>query len=420
MRKKNNIKNRLIIMSLAAVLGVNTIPAYAATLGSGSQSYRISVLKAIGAADSGYDTEEICTRADFAKLLVLSSTYKDTANTLITSAAANDVASTYSGAQYIKTALTNGWMRTRLGGRFAPEEAVTLNDAVRAVIKLLGYEDSDFSSNISQERLSLFKSLKLSDGVNASKGTDTLTKRDSINIIYNLLRTNTKGGGSIYGSAIDLTLGSDGELNATNVIESNLSGPLLIKSVDELKKSIPFDLSGAAYYLNGQNSGQFGRMYLESQIRSNGWVIVYYNESARTIWAYGSDTGNNTYHCVQGKVTSIVYDNENIAAPSAVYIDSVKYTLNSSEVKFMFSLNGDIGVGDYCVLICRTTYDPNDDGEDNSNPYAVAVVKWNRNTDGSTVGTIIAENSGHYKSKAEPGSAGGANSSGSTGTESGS
>ena len=406
MNRSKNLTKKFLIMTLATVLGSNSIPAYAVTLGNGSQSYRISVLKAIGAADSGFDTDEACTRAAFAKLLVLSSTYKDTAGAAITSAASNDVPASYNGAQYIKTALVNGWMRTRLGGRFAPEEAVTLNDAARAALKLLGYEDSDFSSNISQERLSLFKSLGLGDGVNASNGTDTLTKRDCINIIYNLLKTETKGGGNIYGSAIDLTLAADGELNATNVIENNLSGPLLIKNVSELKTMIPFDISGATYYLNGQNSGEFGRMYLESQIRSNGWVIVYYNESAKTIWAYGSDTGNNTYHCVQGKVTSIIYDNENIAAPSAVYIDSVKYTLNSSDVKFMFSLNGDIGVGDYCVLICRDTSDSESDTDDSTNPYAVAVVKWNRNTDGSTVGTIIAENSGHYSSKASAGTAG--------------
>lgn len=392
------LKKGLFLLTASGLIMANSMSSFSAvTLGSGSQSYRTSVLKAAGIADSSYETDEICTRADFARLMVLSSSYSKTADITLTSAAANDVPSTYAGAQYIKTALTNGWMRTRLGGRFAPEEAVTLNDAAKAALKVLGYEDSDFSSNVSQERLSQFKSLKLNDGISASNGTDTLTKKDAINVIYNLLRTSTKSGGSIYGTALDFTLASDGELNATNVIESNLSGPLLIKSVDELKTSLPLDYKSTAttIYLNGQNTGEFGKMYLESQIRSNGWVIIYYNEASNTIWAYGSDTGNNTYICVQGKVTSIIYENENIAAPSAVYINSVKYTLGSSDAKFMFSLNGEIGVGDYCVLICRNTTSDDVD-EDTTDQYAVAVVKWDRGTSNTTVGTIIAENAGRY------------------------
>ena len=147
-------KSLFLITAIGLMLSQHVTSFSAVTLGSGSQSYRTSVLKAAGIADSSYETEETCTRADFAKLLVLSSSYSDNANTVLTSAAANDVPSTYDGAQYIKTALTNGWMRTRLGGRFAPEEAVTLNDAAKAALKVLGYEDTDFSSNISQERLS--------------------------------------------------------------------------------------------------------------------------------------------------------------------------------------------------------------------------------------------------------------------------
>ena len=151
------IKKGIFLFAASGLIMTNTVNSLAAvTLGSGSQSYRTSVLKAAGIADSSYETDELCTRADFAKLMVLSSSYSETANTTLTSAAANDVPSTYAGAQYIKTALTNGWMRTRLGGRFAPDEAVTLNDAAKAALKVLGYEDSDFSSNVSQERLSKF------------------------------------------------------------------------------------------------------------------------------------------------------------------------------------------------------------------------------------------------------------------------
>lgn len=381
----------------AAVICISGVPmsSQAVTLGSGSQSYRIGVLNAIGTADSSYDSDEPCTRAQFARLLVLSSTYKDTIQTELTSAAANDVPATYDGVQYVKTALARGWMRTRLGGNFAPEEPVTLNDAAKATITILGYTDEDFTTNVSQERLALFKSLNLNDGIGASNGADQLTKRDCINIIYNLLRTNTKGSGSIYGAALDLSLSADNELNATSVIETALTGPILCKTVDEFHNCAPFDISDATYYFNGKNSGMFGKMYIESQITHQGWVIIYYNANTRTIWAYGSDNGNNGYIGIRGKVTSIVYEDDNIAAPSAVYLDSEKYTLNNADVKFMFSMSGPIKVGDYCVLVCKDTADPEAENFV-SELYAIAVIKWDANADGSHTGTIFAQNAGKY------------------------
>lgn len=398
MVKKHLFRSGLAALAVFSAVCCFSVSSYAVTIGTGSQSYRISVLKAIGTADSSFDSDEPCTRAEFARLMVLSSSEKDTSGVTLTSAAANDVPASYEGSQYIKTALRKGWMRTRLGGNFAPEETVTLNEAAKATLAALGYTDEDFSTNISQERLSLFKSLDLDEGVNAVNGSDALTKRDCINIIYNLLRTNSKDSSSIYGSAIDLTLSADNELNATNVIENSLTGPILAKTTQEFRNAIPFDLNDATFYFNGQNSGTLGKMYIDSQINHQGYVILYYNDDIRTVWAYGDDGGVSTYNCVRGKVTSIVYDNDNIAAPSAVYIDSVKYSLNSSDVKFMFSLNGDIQVGDYVVLICQDVSDTNDEEQSGlTDNYAIAVIKWDKNKDGSTAGTIFSENATVYR-----------------------
>ena len=395
----------------AAVCGIGAIvisaaaaayqPANAAVLGSGSQSYRINVLTTIGIADgSSADTESICTRAEFARMLVMASNYKDNVGTAST-AAASDVPATYPGAQYIRTALTEGWMRTRLGGGFHPEEGVTLQEAAKATMTMLGYTDADFPNNLAAGRLAKFQGLNLDDGVFKTSGSDILTRADALNIIYNLLRTNPKNSNSIYGSAIDLTLASDNELNATALIEASLTGPILVRNEGAIQEVLPFALEDSTLYYNGTQTGTYlnGLRYYTSQLNNTGWLILYYNANSKTVWGYGTDTGNNTYHCVRGRVSSITYEEDNIASPSSVWIDNTEYTLNSADVKFMFSVNGEIKVGDDVVLICQSDTRETD-GEDTTDYYAVAVVQYSVNTSAGAMdsyGTLYAAGAGHYK-----------------------
>lgn len=406
-----SIKASRLVLVMAVAVGIifsNVTYSFAVTLGSGTQSYRLTVLHAVGVADDTYDSDAACTRGEFAKLLVLSSSYNDEAQVAISSAAANDVPVTNANATYIKMALTQGWMRTRLGGNFSPDAPVTLNDAARATLTILGYTDEDFPSDVLSERLSLFNSLGLDEGVAASNGNDALTLRDAVNIIYNLLNTPIKNGSGIYGSAINLSQGESGELNATNVLEERLVGPILVKTNEELEAAFPFDIDQATYYFNGTNSGSGGKIYMQRQIDTSGWLIVYYNEGTKSIWAYGGDAGDDaTYRTLRGRVTSIVYDDSNIATPSSVYIDGLQYELGSDEVKFMFSLNGTIQVGDTVVVVLKkgsstslTTTDALTGETDTTTAtdYSISgVVKWERNEEESDSNVIYApENSRKY------------------------
>ena len=383
------------ILAVAATANAAFI-SYAANLSDGTQSYRNRVIDVSGISDLN-DLSSAATRASFAKMLVKSSSYKDAVGTTQI-AAANDVPATSEDAGYVRVALRNGWMRTRLGGNFAPDGAVTLNDAAKAVLTLLGYTDSDFTGDVTEGRLALFKSLKLNDGIKASAGTDTLTKQDCLNIIYNLLKATPKNGNAIYGTALDLSLDSNGEINATDLMELNMTGPILVKNMTELREALPFELEGANLYYNGQTPGssQYGIMYYESQLNSQGWMILYYNEASKTVWAYGRDTGDNTYHCIKGTVEAIYYTDDNVVTPSSVAIDGTTYSLNNADVKFMFSINGDIKVGDEVVLITKDNTQTDSDGNELTNYYAIGVVLYNRNNDGSTTGTSFPQDVTRY------------------------
>ena len=374
----------LTAASFTAAFSVNHIDAYALDVTTGTQSYKNRVISVCGIADTDNNLDQPLTRAEFAKMLVLASSYKDTAS-VSDIAAAFDVPANSEYASYVRVALSQNWMRTKLNGGFAPNDAVSLLDASKAAMTALGYTDTDFSGNVSQGRLEKFKSLELNSGVNAVNGTDTLTRQEGINIIYNLLKTKSKNSSSIYGTSLKLTLSSDGELNATDVLEVTMVGPKLVKSQAELKTAIPFDLQDAVMYYNGETSGSYTQMlmYYGTQIENYGWLILYYNENNKNVWGYGQDNGDDAYYCTRGKVTQIKYEDDNIISPSSVCVEDVEYELSGSDVKFMFSANGGIKVGDVVVLICKKSTS----GDVVDGYYATGVIKYDTSTEEYTVGT---------------------------------
>lgn len=363
---------------LALLVLALSVPAAAATVGTSEQAYRNQVLKVCGVSDLS-NLDQPMTRAEFAKILVLSSSQRDLVGAMNV-AAASDVPASHPYAKYIRIALQNSWMRNKLGGRFAPDETVTLVEASKAVMTMLGYSDSDFSGNVNDGRLALFTSMDLGDGSGASTLYDLLTVQGALNIMYNALKTNTKQGNSILGTAIDLTLASDGTLNATNVLDQTMKGPILIKNYHEIQENLPFSINEGTFYYNGSLTSYYPNLQIFSyltQLNNNGWLIIYYNEGTKTVWGYGQDSGGNAYHCIAGQVNAIYYETDNIAAPSSVVINDTTYSLGSSDAKFMFSVNGTVSVGDTVILICKQN--TNSTGEESmSNYYAVGVVMYRK------------------------------------------
>ena len=108
-------------------------------------------------------------------------------------------------ASYIRVAATKEWMTGYLGGVFRPDQYVTLQEAARGVLALLGYTSEDFTGDQIGGRMSMFEYLDLNDEIGKSS-SDTLTKEDCINLFYNLLKAEPKDGNGIYGTVLGLSL----------------------------------------------------------------------------------------------------------------------------------------------------------------------------------------------------------------------
>lgn len=122
-----------------------------------------------------------------------------------------------------------------------------------------------------------------------------------------------------------------------------------------------FNVKEASIFINGDAS-TYDR--LKSCI-SDYPVVIYYNQSAKTIWSYIVDEDVQTGRCaVRGTIENIYYSSADVMTPTSITLDDdseQEYKLNSSEMQFAFSIYGSLRVGDTVTLICEKTVNANDD-----------------------------------------------------------
>lgn len=373
--RKNH--TRFLCGSLAAAAAISpilSITAWADNISTANFNLRQQVVKLTGIMEISSFRESV-TRADFAKMLVKASSYRENLPTSNVSVYA-DVPATDPNAVYIRIAAREGWMSGYLGGKFKPEDPVLYKDAVKAILTMLGYTDDDFTGDLVSSRISKFNYLELNEDV-SRQAADEVNQTDCMNIFYNLLKTKKKDSNEIYGTILDCELNSDGEINPITILDDERKGPILVHKNFSVSQSVPFDTEDANVFLNGVASTLSAVKFAQQQA---GFAVLYYNVKSKTIWAYTTmgwdnddNSGNNSYILLKGEIKNIYYKSTDVMTPTSVRIevdqansddsfdtsedvDSDGYltiSLDSSELQYMFSIYGDLEVGDDVVLVCN-------------------------------------------------------------------
>ena len=359
----------ILVISNALFFGTHTFAATTA-----GQEMRTQVLYLADIITNDNFMNDFVTRAEFARMVVKASKYKDSVSYYDSITAFSDVDSSNEYSSFIKIATKEGYMTSYLGGLFKPNEYITYKDLTRACLALLGYENSDFSGNQIAGRYEMFCSLKINDNIDKTIN-DFVTKKDCVNGIYNTLKTKTKGGNSAYGTSVfkDLSVNSDGDLNATGLTKTKLEGPFILKRGEALNLAIPFDITVANIFINGVSQTLEQTM---RELNNMGYLVYYYNKTTKTIYVYKEGTTLESSTMVKkGYVNHIYYSASDTITPTRVQIDLAYYTLSGSDVKFAFSYAGTIHVGDQIIFI----YTKSDNGNDSDDSGDGAV---------ETVGTI--------------------------------
>ncbi len=290
----------------------------------------ISALSIMSGDENGnLNLDNSVTRAEFAKMMVMASKYKDSVSETSNVSPFKDVPYTHWAASYVKIAAENKWVTGYLDGTYRPNKNITLEEAVNASLKLLGYESSDFQGSYPDAQLSLYSSLNLSENISAVKGS-YISRRDCMNLFYNLLNTKPKGGTQSYVASLGYSVGTDGKLDYTKIINETMDGPYVIKNgISEL--ALPFSTANATIYRNGYASSA-------SAIVEND--IVYYSKSLRTIWAYANSV-TGTYESAS----------PNTDYPTSVVVAGTSYEISSSNATYALSSAGTFKTGDSVTLI---------------------------------------------------------------------
>lgn len=316
------MKKRILAFLLAASIAVSMLAMPAAAV---QNNTAVQMALTLGAMDNAQTTQlnAPVTRGAFARMLTAFSNYRDsvsaqgTVGTLFA-----DVPSDSANAPYVRIAVQNGWMNGYTDGSFRPDNAVILEEACTAVLKLLGYKMTELSGAFPQAQLNKASQLGLRTNLNCGQG-QPMNYQDCSVLLYNALTANTSGGGS-YGASLGFTV-TDGQVDPSSVMMASLKGPFIAAEGAVL----PFE--PLTVYRNDKAS---------SSAQLDPYDVYYYSESLQSVWIYTRRAA--------GRITAV---SPSASAPTSVTVAGVPYQIGSADVAAQISsLNGG-GVGEVVTLL---------------------------------------------------------------------
>ena len=215
------MKKPLVLLLIAALLCI-PMPEVLAACDTNTTHALLSVLGIItGDPDGNLRLDDPVTRAEFSKIAVAASQYRNAVAQNLTTSPFPDVPYTNWAAPYIQAALEHQLMRGYLDATFRPNAGVLLEEAVTVALRLLGYDETDFGDSWPYGQLGLATNLGLTEGISKQAG-DPLTRGDVAALFGHLLYTRPKEGAANerYLSVFDLQL-----VENTILIASNAQDP---------------------------------------------------------------------------------------------------------------------------------------------------------------------------------------------------
>lgn len=144
-----------------------------------------------GDGDGNYRLEAEVSRAEFTKMAVAASSYKNTVASGLKISPFNDVPYTHWSAPYVKAGVSAGIVQGYIDATFHPDDTVSYEEAITMILRVLGYTDDDFGVSWPYGQIGLADSLELTKNVDGYIG-ESLTRRQVANLVYNALGTKMK------------------------------------------------------------------------------------------------------------------------------------------------------------------------------------------------------------------------------------
>lgn len=290
--------------------------------GAAGSSAKQEAVQALGILSAGESLTSQVTRAQFARMLVAASPYKDGAEGYSASLF-KDLKGDHQASGHVRIAIEQGWMSGYIDGTFRPDQAITLEEGCFALLKVLGYDPSTLKGAFPAAQLAKASSIGLLDDVSARRGSK-LTGQDCVDLFYNLLTAQTSAG-AVYGTTLGYTV-TNGQVDYSALVTADTKGPYVAESSS---LSLPFT-PGTVYYNGAVSSLSAVQQY----------DVYYYNANMNTVWVY--------HDRVTGTLTGV---SPSKTAPTAATVAGVSYQLGTTEAAYQLSSQGSFREGDMVTLL---------------------------------------------------------------------
>lgn len=326
--KEKNMK-KLYAAVLILLMLVQPVCMAAETPSAEDMQSLMATLKIMnGYPDGDFHLNEAVTRAQFAKIAVAASSWRNTVSQTVQTSPFSDVLYTHWAAPYIKAAAANKLVTGYPDSTFQPDNRVTLAEAVTVSVKLLGYSDEDFTSAWPYGQMGVAGNIGLLKGIDAGAGTQ-LTRGQVMTLMYNTVTAKVKGGNTLYLESMDYKLAEDIIICAT-AEESVYVGADRVLTTNGTYK--------INKWFNRDLIGRRG----DAVISSDNELVLFFTENQT----------KETYNVYSSAGSSVIlYDGKNIS-PETLSGDTAVYYNTDAQSKPLSEVASKLSPGDL-VTVCK-------------------------------------------------------------------